>query len=254
MARTLVMLGLLIALAYLAFCALLFVTQRSLIYMPQLAGNGSGRPHFVLPVKGADLRVTHRAHGGRNAVVYFGGNAENVALNLEAFASAFPNHALYLLHYRGYGGSSGRPSQEALYDDGLALTDHVQARHPNVVIIGRSLGSGVATYVASQRTVERVVLVTPYDSIAAVAYRRFPFVPIRWLMLDPYESWRYAPKIRAPTRLIVAGDDEIIPPAHAQVLHQRFRDGIATLHVIGGVGHNHIALHPDYLPLLSGAR
>lgn len=254
MTRTLLMVGLLITLAYVAFCALLFVTQRSLIYLPQLVGNGGGQPHFLLPVEGATLQVTHRALAGRNAVVYFGGNAENVALNVNAFASTFPSHALYLLHYRSYGSSTGHPSQDALYADALVLMDHVKARHSNVVVIGRSLGSGVATYVASQRAVQRLVLVTPYDSIAAVAYRRFPFVPIRWLMLDPYEAWRYAKYVTVPTRLIVAGNDEIIPPRHAQSLLRHFPPGVATLTVIDGVGHNHIAQDPAYLGLLRTSR
>jgi pimeloyl-ACP methyl ester carboxylesterase len=76
---------------------------------------------------------------------------------------------LYLLHYPGYGGAAGRPSETALVADALALFDQVAARHPRVTVIGRSLGSGVAIQVASARPVERLVLVTPYDSLMEIA-------------------------------------------------------------------------------------
>jgi uncharacterized protein len=79
------------------------------------------------------------------------------------------------------------------------------------VVIGRSLGSGVAIRVASERRVERLLLVTPYDSLLKIAAGRFRYFPLTWLMLDKFESWRYAPKVTAPTQLIAAQYDEVIP-------------------------------------------
>jgi uncharacterized protein len=79
------------------------------------------------------------------------------------------------------------------------------------VVIGRSLGSGVAIHVASERRVERLLLVTPYDSLLKIAAGQFRYFPLTWLMLDKFESWRYAPKVTAPTQLIAAQYDEVIP-------------------------------------------
>lgn len=84
------------------------------------------------------------------------------------------------------------PSEVALVADALALFDRVYAEHPHVVVGGRSLGSGVAVHVASLRPVARLVLVTPYDSLYGIAARQFPYVPVRWLLWDTFESWRYA--------------------------------------------------------------
>lgn len=238
---------------YVVICLALAVSQRSLIYFPQPRGNANATM-MTLRVDGADLIVTTRESEGADAVVYFGGNAEDVSLSLGTLERAFPRAALYLLHYRGYGGSAGRPSQDALFADALSLFDHVRVGHENITAIGRSLGSGVAIYLASRRPVSRVVLVTPFDSLAAVAAAQFPFVPVRWLLRDPFLSEAYASAVDAPTLLLVAGQDEVIPPRHATALLRHFRPRVATMRVIDGVGHNTIDLSPDYVPLLGGRR
>ena len=239
-------LGIVVAL-YLAACGALYLWQRALIYFPQ-------PPAVATPV----LQLAHgvvasvREQSGPDAVVYFGGNGEDVSQSLQPLAEAFPGHALYLLHYRGYGGSGGTPSEEAIAHDALALFDLAHASHPNVVAIGRSLGSGVAVRLASQRPVARLVLVTPYDSLQALAAAQFPFFPVRWLLKDKFESGSYVAQVRAPTLLIMAARDEVIPRASTEQLFQRFAPGQATLSVIPGASHNSLSEHPLYLPLLSG--
>lgn len=237
-------------LAYLALCALLFVTQSSFIYFPRAASVAHANNVMTLAVDDADLRISHRARSSRKALIYFGGNAEDVSASLAGFTRAFPDHALFLMHYRGYGGSTGKPSEAALFADALALHQRVSQRHREITVVGRSLGSGVATYLASQRPVSQLVLITPYDSIANIAAQRLPIIPVRWLLLDKYESWRYAPQIKAPTRVLVAETDEVIPRASSDALMRHFPPGIVTLHVIPKTGHNSISRHPDYLSLL----
>ena len=193
-----------------------------------------------------------RASGSSaDAVLYFGGNAEDVSWSLEDLEAAFPDSDLYLMHYRGYGGSSGRPTEAALFADSLALFDLARTDHRNVVAVGRSLGSGVAAYLASKRPVSRLVLVTPFDSVLEVAARSFWFVPVRWLLRDKFESTAYAPAITAPTTIIVAEHDVEIPRRHTEALLRHFRPGVATMNVIAGAGHNTISSSPDYVPLLS---
>ncbi|MCL1961401.1 MAG: hypothetical protein FWG56_06455, partial [Desulfovibrionaceae bacterium] len=94
----------LLALLYAALCALLFAFQRSFIYMPQPRALVPGAQVQLLKTGAGDVLVTTRAHAGDKALVYFGGNAEDVGPNLPRLAQAFPDHAIYLLHYRGYGG------------------------------------------------------------------------------------------------------------------------------------------------------
>ena len=235
---------------YLIACAALFFSQRSLIYFPQ-PRYASGEATVVkLQVEGAELEVTARVMAGSNAVIYLGGNAEDVGGSLPTLAEAYPAHALYLLHYRGYAGSTGKPSEAALFADALALFDKVRAEHPNVTLIGRSLGTGVATHVASLRPVQALVLVTPYDSIAAIAAQQFPVFPINILLRDKFESWRYAPQVTAPTRIIVAEHDEVIPRASSELLLTRFKPGVAERVVVAGAGHNDVSNGRDYSSLL----
>jgi pimeloyl-ACP methyl ester carboxylesterase len=231
-----------IAAGYAGICAILFFAQRSLLYFPQGRGDESGE---LLRLPG-DVLVSTRPIAGPDAVVYFGGNAEDVSLNLPDFRAAFPGQALFLMHYRGYGGSAGSPSEEGLVADGFALLDRVLAAHPRVTLIGRSLGSGIAVRLAAARPVSRLVLVTPYDSILGIAQEQFAWFPVRWLLRDKHESWRYAPSILAPVLVLAAEHDEVIPRASTELLRTRFRQGKLRYIVIPGTGHNTIAQSAAY--------
>jgi len=252
MRRTVLTALTLLALAYLAVCALLFVQQRSMLYHPQPRAGAAGTQLLSLPVEGGHVLVTVRPHAGPRAVLYFGGNAEDVSGSVGSMAAAFPDHALYLLHYRGYGGSAGAPSEAALFADALALFDRIRADHAEVVAVGRSLGSGVAVHVAARRPVARLVLVTPYDSIRALAASQFPYAPVRWLLRDPFDSARDAPAIAAPTLVLAAEHDDVIPRARTEALVARFRPGLVTYRVLAGAGHDTISDAPDYAALMRG--
>lgn len=254
MLRTFIGIGIAVALVYAGLCIALFLFQRSLIYFPQPGSMGSASTTAMLQTEDANLNISVRPIPGEKAVIYFGGNAEDVSASLSDLSAAFPDHALYLLHYRGYGGSSGKPSESALHEDALALFDKVHAAHPKITVVGRSLGSGVAIRLASACSVVRLVLVSPYNSILELAAAQFPFMPVRWLLLDKFESWRYAPAVRAPTTLVVAEHDEIIPVASSLRLERQFAQGVAHRVVIPGVGHNTIANSPSYLNALRGAQ
>ena len=199
--------------------------------------------------------TTREEESSPAAVLYFGGNAEDVSLNLPDLSAAFPTSSLYLMHYRGYGGSSGKPSEEALFSDALALFDEVHKRHPEITVIGRSLGSGVAVYVASHRQlVRRLVLVTPFCSLAAVAAYHYPFLPVRWLLLDRFNSAEYAPFITAPTRILAAGRDEVVPNSSTRALRARFKPDLVSYHLIAGATHNSISDSREYWSLLASSR
>ena len=229
------------ALAYLGFGVLLYAAQRTLMYFPIPENPGDGHGVVWLDVDDVRLKLWVINPGQSRAVVYFGGNAEDVYLNADDLARGIPDRTAYLVNYRGYGGSGGRPSESALYADGLAVFDHVAERHQQVAVIGRSLGSAVATHLASQRPVERLVLVTPYDSAVSVARRIYPVYPVGWLLKDRYESVRYAPQVRAPTLIVTAERDRVIPREHSQRLAEAFDQAPVERLVIAGTGHNSIS-------------
>lgn len=210
---------------YALVCVALYITQRSLIYYPQPRSNPGSSLLMTLPIGTETVNVSTRPHIGPDALIYFGGNAEDVSQDVPELAGGVPDSAIYALHYPGYGGSSGSPSQRAIFAAALVLFDQVHVDHPSIVVIGRSLGSGVAIWIASQRPVVHLVLVTPFDSLADAAAARYPFMPIRWLLRDKFESWRYAPQVAAPTSMIIAANDEIVPRSSSERLRKRFSKG-----------------------------
>lgn len=225
---------------YAGLCLVFLVFQRSFIYMPTPATPAHAAA-FTLEVPDAKVRISSRPHDGPKAVVYFGGNAEDVASAVPELAQLFPDRAVYGMHYRGYSGSSGRPSETALRSDARALFELVHARHPDVIAVGRSLGSSLAIQLAAEEPVSRLVLITPFESILSIAKRVAPFLPMSLLLRDKYESWRFAPKVSCPTLVIAASHDELVPLADTRRLVAGFAPDVATLRVVEGTDHNSVS-------------
>lgn len=230
---------------YAGLCVIFFVFQRSFIYMPTPV-TPAHVAAFTLEVPGATVRVSTRPQDGPKGLLFFGGNAEDVAYTVPELAKAFPNLAIYAMHYRGYSGSSGRLSEAALRSDARALFTLVHTRHPDVIVVGRSLGSSLAIQLAAEEPVSRLVLITPFESILSIAKRTAPFLPMSLLLHDRYESWRYAPRVTCPTLLIAASHDELVPLADTQRLIAGFPPNVATLRVIEGTDHNSVSGEAEF--------
>ena len=231
--------------AYALFCALLYTRQRSLLYYPTPRTASADSAVMLLENEDHSLKVLSSQPEFKKAVIYFGGNAENVAFTVPELQRLFPGHALYVPHYRGYGGSSGQAT-EALYSDGLALFQHVSELHDSVVVMGRSLGSAVAVYLASRKTVTSLVLVTPFDSMTELASVYYPLVPVSVLLKDRYDSVSRAAAVDIPTLVLIAERDEVIPRKNSDRLAAAFGPGLAEIVVVPGVGHNSIESNPLY--------
>lgn len=241
----------LLLLGYAGLCALLYFKQRGLIYYPAATLVPATATDFKLVRDGVTLRGWRLNPGKSRALIYFGGNAERLDASRGEFARLFPDRTVYLLSYRGYGASEGEPSEPALFGDALSLYDEVQVRHSRagIAVIGRSLGSGVASYLASRRPVEKLVLVTPFDSLSQVAQAHYPVFPVRFLMRDRYRSTEYLPQYPGPLLVLRGGRDEVIPPANTDRLLT------ALIHKplvvdFPNAGHNDISQDPAYAEAL----
>jgi len=233
--------------AYGVLCAWVFFTQRGQIYFPTPSAAAPSAQALWLESQGEQIKVWVVSRPGDRALVYFGGNAEDVAGNVELFAEAFPDRSLFLVNYRGYGGSSGRPTEAGLVADALAVFDHVQQEHPAVAVMGRSLGSGIAVQLATSRPVDRLVLVTPYDSLVNVAREYFRWLPVGLLLRDRYDSVSRAHQVKTPVLMVIADEDEIIPRERSDALAAAFAPGQPRVVVVPAVGHNTLDLSPEYL-------
>ncbi|WP_229792311.1 alpha/beta hydrolase [Cognatilysobacter bugurensis] len=210
-----------IALAlWVALCAWLFVQQRRLIYHPGFTRTPAASTDFSITRDGVVLRGWRVRADCADAIVYFGGNAETLLPMRERLRALFPHHALYLVAYRGYGASDGTPSETAIVGDARAVFDIVRRAHPKgtVTVIGRSLGAGVAARLASERAVDRLVLVTPFDRLSTVAQSHLPWAPARLLLRERYEAAAAVADLRTPVLVAVAGHDTVVPNASTRAL------------------------------------
>ncbi|MDR7253637.1 alpha-beta hydrolase superfamily lysophospholipase [Nocardioides sp. BE266] len=173
--------------------------------------------NYELDREGVVLRGWVTRPRSERAVIYFGGNAEDLSGWRLRFRTSLGGRASYLVAYRGYGSSDGEPTERDLVEDGVALFLDVASRHTSVAVIGRSLGSGVASQVTSdprvRDRVEAVVLVTPFDSLAGVVRPLFRGLPFDWLLPDRFRSDRHVGSIPAPVLVLRAGRDTIVRPA-----------------------------------------
>jgi len=180
-------------------------------------------------------------------LVYLGGNSEIISKSIVKYYERFhDNYDILALEYRGFGGSEGMPSEKHLVEDTIALLTQWMTQYgykaEDIVLIGRSLGSGVAVQVASRIQPKGIILVTPFDSVNALASAQYPYIPIALLNNNGFESDKYASQIDIPGLLIIAGNDSVTPPAHGlRLAHLMGRKPwIAT---ITGATHSNIYNH-----------
>ena len=240
-------------LGYGAACSWMYAKQRDLMYFPQATRADAAQTDFGIARNGVMLNGWLVNPGQPRAVIYFGGNAERIESMRDEFAQWFPGSSVYLVPYRGFGASEGEPSEAALFEDALAVYDQASARQPGapIAVIGRSLGSGVASYVASRRPVAGLVLVTPFDSMAAVAHAHYPWLPVKWLVQDRYESTRYVAKYDGPALVVRAGHDQVIPAVHTDRLVAAFARPPRVLD-LPEADHGNVAADPAYGRTLAG--
>lgn len=234
------------ALAYLGFGVLLYSAQRSILYYPTPETVAFATDSMYVENDGESLKVLRLNPGHERAIIYFGGNAEQVAASAPAFAAIFADATVYLVNYRGYGGSSGSPSEQAFYSDALAIHDYLAPLHRHFAVIGRSLGAGVATYLASARDVDRLVLVTPFDSIENVATYHYPMYPVALLLKDKFRAIDYAAAVRASILVLSAEHDQVVPRQCTESLIETFGHGKVKAITLSGTDHISIGSSAAY--------
>jgi fermentation-respiration switch protein FrsA (DUF1100 family) len=248
-------------LAYAGMAAFLWLTQDSMIFLPRPAqGPAAAPPGWRLekvslaaadgtPLAGVLLLPPGEPGARHPAVLYFGGNAEEVTASTRDAERRYGRRAVLLVNYRGYGDSGGKPGEKALVADALALHDWAAKRADldpaRLCAHGRSLGSGVAVQLAAARPLRCVVLTSPFDSLAAVGRTHYPWLPVGLLLRHRFESAAAAGRIAAPALIAYGAEDTIIPREHSERLAAAWGGPVERLR-IEGHGHNDLDLDPRY--------
>jgi fermentation-respiration switch protein FrsA (DUF1100 family) len=234
---------------YALFGLLLFVKQRDFLYPRHLISSAVRPPPppfeavAIATPDGERLRAWHAAaREGFATILLLHGNGdtlEGLAPRLSALADR--GHGVLGLAFRGYPGSSGTPSEDGLTLDTFAALDWLAAQgvpDHRIVLLGRSLGSGLAVKAAARRAVGAVVLEAAYTSIRELAQSAFPIYPARLILRDPYLSADRIGEVRAPLMLIHGRDDALIPHRMSAQLRDLAGSDKKTLVVVDHAGHN----------------
>ncbi|MFN2353384.1 MAG: alpha/beta hydrolase [Desulfopila sp.] len=245
--KQIVLIGLLLYSALLLF---LYFQQKKFIFFPT-------RAHHEAPQHSVEFTLRHdnvvlqgwlfqEKYAPDRLIFYYGGNAEDIYYAVEQFQQYGDTAALFV-NYRGYGASTGSPGQQEIFKDALAVFDEVTQRYrpKKVFVMGRSLGSGVAGHVASRRPVDGAILITPFDSIEAIAGRRFFFLPVSLLLRHPFRLIDSAAQFTAPSLIIYGGNDSTVLPAQTERLIENIRGEKKSV-LIEDAEHNNIDMFDRY--------
>lgn len=183
----------------------------------------------------------------RTLILGFGGNAWNAQDVAQYLHELFPDEEVVAFHYRGYAPSEGSPSADALIADAPLIYDlAVERVQPmQIIAVGFSIGSGIAACLVQARKLDGLILVTPFDSLKAVAQSMFPWLPIGPLFEHEIDAASAIEMLETPVAIIAAERDEIVPTERTDALRKRVPQLVFD-RTIAGAGHNDIYARSDF--------
>jgi fermentation-respiration switch protein FrsA (DUF1100 family) len=238
-----------VAIAYAAVVGLVFVFQSRLVYYPDIGREMSVTPQaYGLSFEAVEIPTADGerlqawwvpAERARGTVLLLHGNAGNISHRLD-YLLMFNRlgYACLIVDYRGYGRSTGTPSEEGTYRDAEAAWDYLRqaraVRQQDLVIAGESLGAGVATWLAAKVEPRSLLLFSTFTSVNDLGAQIYWFLPVRLISRIGYDNLRNLERIRAPLFLAHSRDDEVVPYAHGQRLFDAAREPKEFLEMRGG--------------------
>ena len=187
-------------------------------------------------------------------LIGFGGNAQDAELLAQDLAANFPHLHVAVFHYRGYGPSTGKPGEAALLADALTIHDALKERlRPRrSFAIGISLGSAVAAYLSKERPIAGLILITPFDSIEAIAKEVYFWVPVGLLLRHRFATADFMADNLTPVAVIAAEHDRVVRPERTRALVAQLPN-LVFHRVLDGAAHNTLYLLPIYQDALKAA-
>jgi hypothetical protein len=237
------------AIAYILLAGFLFFAQSHLIYFPDYARHitvtpcDAGLAYESVEISTADGETLHGwfvpAPEATGTVLFFHGNAGNISHRME-YLSMFNGlgYNTFIFDYRGYGDSSGRPSEEGTYRDAEAAWDYLTNQRSilpgRIILFGESLGGAIAAWLAAREKPGLLVLASVFTSVPDVAAKLYPFLPVRLLSRFEYNTLESLNSVTCPVFVAHSPDDEIVPFEQGQALYEAAPEPRQFLELQGG--------------------
>jgi uncharacterized protein len=257
--------ALILALAYAGIAALVYFQQDKLLYYPSMGRELAATPARFglsfeeLAIGTEDGETLHAwwmpAKNAKGAVLLFHGNAGNISHRLD-YAAMFERlgYGTLLVEYRGYGRSTGSPSEQGTYRDAAAswqwLTATKRIGGSDIVLFGESLGGAVAAWLAARERPRALVLASTFTSVPDLAAELYPFLPVRLLSRYDYNTLDALPRVNAPVLVAHSKSDDIIPYSHGERLFAAAREPKSFLELRGGHNDGFIFTRPEWVNAL----
>lgn len=249
--------GISVAVIYSLIILGLYFFQEKLIFqgasLPQDYQFDIGVPFDEVYLRTTDSAVVHgvllKCANPKGAILYFHGNRGNISRwgNLAAYFSKF-NYDVLVVDYRGYGKSYGERTEQTLHADAKLAFEYLKTKYnqDNIIIYGRSLGTGIATRLASTVDPKYLILETPYDDFGEMMFKRMGILPSRNLLRYHFRSIRYIGKVPCPVFIFHGTEDDIVPIEYGKNLANAADRNLLRFIVIEGGEHNNLSTFDDY--------
>lgn len=238
-----------VVIAYAAVLVLVYVFQSRLVYYPEVGREVAVTPKsYGLPFDPVEIRTSDGetlaawwvpAADARGTVLLFHGNAGNISHRLDYLLMFHRlRYSTLIVDYRGYGRSTGRPSEEGTYRDAEAAWDYLrgarQVMPRDLVVAGESLGGAVATWLAARIGPRAVLLFSTFTSVTDLGAEVYWFLPVRLMSRIGYDNLVNVKQIRAPVFIAHSRDDDVVPFAHGKKLFEAAGEPKSFLEMRGG--------------------
>jgi uncharacterized protein len=267
--RMLLTLAIMIASAYALLATFLFFAQSQLVYFPQTGRDFIATPEqrglpyesVIIPTEdGLKLHgwfvPAHAAMGTAGTVLFFHGNAGNISHRID-YLSMFHRlgYQTFIFDYRGYGQSSGAPSESGTYIDAQAAWDYLveekSIQPDSIALFGESLGGAVAAWLAARERPALLVLASVFTSLPDMAAKIYPFLPVRLLSRFNYNTLEYLESVACPVFIAHSPQDEIVPFAQGRALYEAAPEPKEFLELEGGHNDGFVFMREAWVRALS---
>jgi len=240
---------------YVTVCLLYYFFQEAILFFPEKLPEDYSFDYDAeeITIKNNDALINGLIFSpqdtSKGVIIYFHGNAGNLkgwgywGHRLRKFG-----YTIVITDYRGYGKSRGRLSESNLNEDAQKIYDYVRQRYPGqqIIIMGRSLGSGVATDLATKVNFDKLILESPFHNFPGLAKMHFRYLPHQLILQYKFDNAGKASKIDKPVLILQGTDDTIVPLKSAEILVDSFNSSQLTFIKIKGGGHNNLSDFPEY--------